>query len=242
MRKKGKKRLLLFGMIMAMTLTVPTVSHAYTEEEIAQAKAWLSAHGYSPDYGGASQAYQDYLNGKFDEELGVNGGQTDIPINTEIIQPDTETSESGTEGTEAGNGGESSTGSSGRRNRRNRTDTGTDTQNNGTQETSTAVDGQNSANRASGKENGTESKTELTTQDKTTEEDKKTTEDTKNKETIKEGATAQGVPNKEEVKKEQNRKGMAMGIVAAVMCVVAFGIKLVTTKRQKNVQGDDDEE
>ena len=33
-----------------------------------------------------------------------------------------------------------------------------------------------------------------------------------------------------------------MGIVAAVMCVVAFGIKLVTTKRQKNVQGDDDEE
>ncbi len=44
----------------------------YTEEEKAQAKAWLSAHGYPPTREGANQAYQDYLDGKFDEELESN--------------------------------------------------------------------------------------------------------------------------------------------------------------------------
>lgn len=41
-------------------------SQAYTEEQKQAVKAWLSAHGYSPDWSGVSQAYQDYLNGKFD--------------------------------------------------------------------------------------------------------------------------------------------------------------------------------
>jgi hypothetical protein len=58
-------------------LGIGTTSHAYTEEEKQQAKAWLSAHGYSPDAGGASQAYQDYLDGKFDEELGINSTEQD---------------------------------------------------------------------------------------------------------------------------------------------------------------------
>ena len=40
----------------------------YTEEEKAQAKAWLSAHGYPPTRAGAQMAYQDYLNGKFDND------------------------------------------------------------------------------------------------------------------------------------------------------------------------------
>ena len=50
------------------------VAYAYTEEEKAAAKQWLSQHGYSPDMGGANQAYQDYLNGKFDNEMPGNGG------------------------------------------------------------------------------------------------------------------------------------------------------------------------
>ncbi len=43
----------------------------YSEEQIAAAKAWLSAHGYSPTRAGAAAAYQDYLNGKFDDDPDV---------------------------------------------------------------------------------------------------------------------------------------------------------------------------
>ena len=58
--------------LMILGIVLPyRQAEAYTDEEKAQAKAWLSAHGYSPDAGGASAAYQDYLNGKFDEELGI---------------------------------------------------------------------------------------------------------------------------------------------------------------------------
>ncbi len=77
---------LFFGTLMVTLLLVCSVSftsYAYTEEEKAQAKAWLSAHGYSPDWGGANQAYQDYLNGKFDEELGVDVNGDGIPATTQ---------------------------------------------------------------------------------------------------------------------------------------------------------------
>lgn len=66
-----------------MVWNVSLTAHAYTEEEKAQAKAWLSAHGYSPDMGGANQAYQDYLNGKFDEELGIDVNGDGIPATTQ---------------------------------------------------------------------------------------------------------------------------------------------------------------
>lgn len=72
-----KKLVLITGILVVMVCSISVTSYAYTEEEKAQAKAWLSAHGYSPDYGGAAQAYQDYLDGKFDEELGLNGGEND---------------------------------------------------------------------------------------------------------------------------------------------------------------------
>ena len=48
-----------------------TSSSGYTPEQIAAAKAWLSAHGYSPTRAGASQAYQDYLDGKLDNDPDV---------------------------------------------------------------------------------------------------------------------------------------------------------------------------
>ena len=43
----------------------------YTQEEIEAAKAWLSAHGYPPTRAGAEQAYQDYLDGKLDDDPDV---------------------------------------------------------------------------------------------------------------------------------------------------------------------------
>lgn len=56
-----------FVLIGSVVNYVPICVEAeYTEEQKQQAKAWLSAHGYAPTQAGASQAYQDYLNGKFD--------------------------------------------------------------------------------------------------------------------------------------------------------------------------------
>lgn len=75
MKHMAKRILMMAGLVLAFVLSFSITSYAYTEEEIAQAKAWLSAHGYSPDYGGAAQAYQDYLDGKFDEELGIAATQ-----------------------------------------------------------------------------------------------------------------------------------------------------------------------
>lgn len=69
-------------LLLVIILNVSFISNAYTEEEKQQAKAWLSAHGYSPDMSGANQAYQDYLNGKFDEELGYDTNGDGIPATT----------------------------------------------------------------------------------------------------------------------------------------------------------------
>lgn len=79
MVRRNKLRLFIFAMVMviAAAFTMTTRTYAYTDEEKAQAKAWLSAHGYSPDAGGAAAAYQDYLDGKFDEELGINRSSKD---------------------------------------------------------------------------------------------------------------------------------------------------------------------
>ena len=69
-------------LLLVIVLNVSFISNAYTEEEKQQAKAWLSAHGYSPDMSGANQAYQDYLNGKFDEELGYDTNGDGSPAAT----------------------------------------------------------------------------------------------------------------------------------------------------------------
>jgi len=76
--------------VLVMVFNITFTSHAYTEEQKEQAKAWLSAHGYSPDMGGANQAYQDYLNGKFDEELGVDVNGDGIPATTQATENSTE--------------------------------------------------------------------------------------------------------------------------------------------------------
>lgn len=62
------KRIRLFLGVLVVLLLVcaaKTTTYAYTDEEKAQAKAWLSANGYSPDASGAAQAYADYMAGKF---------------------------------------------------------------------------------------------------------------------------------------------------------------------------------
>lgn len=68
---------MLLAACMCFSGAFTSVTKAYTEEEKAQAKAWLSAHGYAPTREGAEAAYQDYLDGKFDEELGINRGSND---------------------------------------------------------------------------------------------------------------------------------------------------------------------
>ena len=97
--------LVAFGMILMIGLSIHTTSYAYTEEEKAQAKAWLSAHGYSPDAAGASQAYQDYLDGKFDEELGItteSAQSSETTTEGESSEQDTETTADENKKTENG--------------------------------------------------------------------------------------------------------------------------------------------
>lgn len=80
--------MILLAAVLALTsgIEAAPVTHAeYTQEEKEQAKAWLSAHGYAPTREGAAQAYQDYLNGKFDEELKDNPAlQQMAPATTEV--------------------------------------------------------------------------------------------------------------------------------------------------------------
>lgn len=99
MKKTVTYLIRIFVLVFCLVFSVADVTYAYTEEEKQQAKAWLSAHGYSPDAGGASQAYQDYLNGKFDEELGYDTNGDGIPAaTTEESSPHEETTEKEAEG------------------------------------------------------------------------------------------------------------------------------------------------
>lgn len=61
--KKSKFVIITLSLLIALFFSV-TSTKAYTEEEKQQAKAWLSAHGYSPTRAGAYQAYEDYKSGK----------------------------------------------------------------------------------------------------------------------------------------------------------------------------------
>lgn len=99
MKKNIRCIIVMVCMFVALCLSAGTTSYAYTEEEKAQAKAWLSAHGYSPDAGGASQAYQDYLNGKFDEELGITRTEQTSSETSEAVTETTTEIESTTEKT-----------------------------------------------------------------------------------------------------------------------------------------------
>ena len=74
-----KKVIMIFALCFTMGITLfftdrnVMTAYAYTEEEKAAAKAWLSQNGYPPTMDGAQQAYQDYLNGKFGQ---VDGNET----------------------------------------------------------------------------------------------------------------------------------------------------------------------
>ena len=103
MKRQISRVLSVILVIVCLVFSICDVTFAYTEEEKAQAKAWLSAHGYSPDEGGASQAYADYLNGKFDEELGVDTNGDGIPPSADSTEQNT--SEEGNTSTEEENAG-----------------------------------------------------------------------------------------------------------------------------------------
>ena len=76
----------------------------YTEEQKNAAKAWLSAHGYPPTRAGAAMAYQDYLNGKFDDDPAVRkykGLDKEDSNKDSGNQNNTNTSDNGSDSTEA---------------------------------------------------------------------------------------------------------------------------------------------
>ena len=78
-----KKLMLLMVFILAVSLFAVCKLSVYTdiskvyadedysEEDKAAAKAWLIAHGYPPTRAGAAQAYQDFLDGKLDDDPDV---------------------------------------------------------------------------------------------------------------------------------------------------------------------------
>lgn len=84
MKRRFLHFIIIFFTMITLCYGASLTVHAYTEEEKQQAKAWLSAHGYSPDMNGANQAYQDYLNGKFDDELGITTTEQASTQSTEI--------------------------------------------------------------------------------------------------------------------------------------------------------------
>ena len=90
-----------------------TDTSGYTEEEKNAAKAWLSAHGYPPTRAGAEQAYQDFLNGKFDNDPQVRkykGLDTETDTNgsgdSSNSSGSSGSSESNEEGASSGNAGD----------------------------------------------------------------------------------------------------------------------------------------
>lgn len=87
------------SMFCAAKNTLP--AYAYTDEEKAAVKAWLSENGYPPTMAGAEQAYQDYLDGKF----GPVGGNDAPP---EEIPPETDEGTTGSK-TETGAGAQQET-------------------------------------------------------------------------------------------------------------------------------------
>lgn len=93
MKKRVIHLILILFSVAVLCFGSYTTVHAYTQEQIQQAKAWLSAHGYSPDEAGANQAYQDYLNGKFDEELGITTTEQTTTGTTEARSTGTRTTE-----------------------------------------------------------------------------------------------------------------------------------------------------
>lgn len=105
MYKKLKKGILVFMLLLCMAfVTQQTVvtTYAYTQEEIDAAKAWLSAHGYSPDAGGAYAAYADYMNGKFGAIPGLPepNVKPDQPAQEDTSDDGMEVVESETEGSD----------------------------------------------------------------------------------------------------------------------------------------------
>lgn len=93
-----KKHYKLLSFIISLTIILTPVipAYAYTEEEKQQVKEWLSANGYPATMEGAQQAYQDYLNGKFDSG-GNDNAAPPPPINPSALTENTDI-QSDTEG------------------------------------------------------------------------------------------------------------------------------------------------
>lgn len=87
---KRLKKVIIYAMMFCVMFSGGK-AYAYTQEEKDAAKQWLSSHGYSPDYAGALQAYEDYMSGKFGKIDGLPDPTTEATTeaSTEHAQQDT---------------------------------------------------------------------------------------------------------------------------------------------------------
>ena len=76
-------------------------SGTYTEEQKQRAKDWLRSHGYAPTRDGAYQAYYDWLDGKWWEEMGAPSYYFDTEEEEESEKPTAATQKSQRESEEA---------------------------------------------------------------------------------------------------------------------------------------------
>ena len=217
MKSQFKKWMIVILSVAAFVFCVGTPTKAYTEEEKQQAKAWLSSHGYSPDAGGAQQAYQDYLNGKFDDELGITREETTEEADTSTENETEAVTEE--EKTEAGIATES-----------NAESTKSPSVTTEAKTTSSEVENPTTGSSEETGEKGTDEKN---TEAQDTEEKDLVEKDTETQDTAEKNSeelTTEDTSEAEEIsayKKKKNTKHIFM----IAFCVVLFGIVIFAVKK-----------
>ena len=141
---------------------------AYTEEEKQMAKNWLASHGYSPTMDGAYQAYQDYLDGKYDSSgnpIEQTEPQTGEPQTYAFDDNAGDGTDNGTGGQEGNGDGQKNSQSSQNQTETTQTETETETETETQSETQTETEKQSESETKDQTETETqsESQTEVKT-------------------------------------------------------------------------------
>ncbi len=192
------KKFYIIAALLISTLTFQASvlpAQAYTEEEKQMVKNWLSSHGYSPTMDGAYQAYQDYLDGKYD-----SSGNVIDPSEPQTGEPQTYSFDENTgDDTGKGSGDQSGNGDGQKR-------------------------GQPSGDQTETAQTETESETETETQTESQSETETQTESETRAETEKESETVPQSETQAEVKKAQSQvPGWGKAVVFGVTVVAAGG-------------------
>lgn len=185
-------------------------AQAYTEEEKQMVKNWLSSHGYPPTMDGAYQAYQDYLDGKYD-----SSGNAIDPSQPQTGEPQTYSFDDNTgDGTGKGSGDQSGNG-----------DGQKGGQPSGDQTETAQTDSE------------TENETETQTESQTETETETQTESETRAETEKESETATQPETQTEVKNTQSQvpdwgKTVVFGVTVVAAGGTVAGIKYRKKKKE----------